>query len=109
MLSGGFLLGICWLLVGSLAYLSYIGAPWGKGCFSVSRFAFFPFSSEVLPEDLFPASLGDMVWVLTLGVLLALLHTFFAMMCFASLLIPLGRQHLKLVAIAIAPRGRYTL
>jgi uncharacterized membrane protein YccF (DUF307 family) len=107
-LFAGPLFAALWLLVGALAYASFVGRPWALGCFSACRFAFLPFSTQVIPEDAFPSSIGDALWVLVAGMWLALLHAFFSLVCFATVVgMPLGRQHLRLVALAVAPRGRY--
>mgnify|MGYP000532972689 CR=1 FL=1 len=43
---GGFLMGLGWYLVGLIAFISIIGIPWGKACFVIVSFSFFPFGKE---------------------------------------------------------------
>lgn len=45
---GGALLGLCWWFVGLLAYATIIGIPWGKACFVIGQFSFFPFGKEAI-------------------------------------------------------------
>ncbi len=40
---GGVLMGLGWWLVGLLAFVSIVGIPWGKACFVIGQFAFWPF------------------------------------------------------------------
>ena len=45
---GGALMGLGWWLAGLIAYLSIICIPWGKACFTIGQFAFFPFGKEAV-------------------------------------------------------------
>ncbi|MFA5354586.1 MAG: YccF domain-containing protein [Thermodesulfovibrionales bacterium] len=39
---GGVVMGLGWWVAGLLAYLSIVGIPWGKACFVIGQFTFFP-------------------------------------------------------------------
>ena len=114
---GGALMGLGWWLVGLLAFISIIGIPWGKACFVIGQFAFFPFGKEAVSrkdlsrkEDIGTGSLGllgNIVWFVLAGVWLAIGHVMSAVACFVTIIgIPFGIQHLKLAAIALAPIGK---
>lgn len=114
---GGALMGLGWWLVGLLAFISIIGIPWGKACFVIGQFAFFPFGKEAVGRkdlsrqgDIGTGSLGligNIIWFLLAGVWLAIGHVFSAVACFVTIIgIPFGIQHLKLAAIALAPIGK---
>ncbi len=114
---GGALMGLGWWLVGLLAFISIIGIPWGKACFVIGQFAFFPFGKEAVSrkdlsrqDDIGTGSLGlvgNIVWFLLAGVWLAIGHVASAVACFVTIIgIPFGIQHLKLAAIALAPIGK---
>ena len=45
-LLGGLVMGLAWWLVGLLAFISIIGIPWGRACFVMGSFAFFPFGKD---------------------------------------------------------------
>ena len=45
---GGILMGLAWWLVGLVAFLSVVGIPWGKACFVIGQFTFFPFGQEAI-------------------------------------------------------------
>ncbi len=116
-ITGGALMGLAWWLVGLLAFISVIGIPWGKACFVMGTFTFFPFGQEAISrkelhqkEDIGTGGLGflgNVVWFLLAGVWLALGHVVSALVCFLTILgIPFGIQHLKLAGIALAPIGK---
>ena len=114
---GGVLMGLGWWLVGLLAYISIIGIPWGKACFVIGQFAFFPFGKEAVnrkdltrQDDIGTGALGvvgNVIWFLLAGVWLAIGHVISAAACFVTIIgIPFGIQHLKLAMIALAPIGQ---
>lgn len=39
---GGVINGILWWIIGLLCFISIIGIPWGKACFVIGQFTFFP-------------------------------------------------------------------
>ena len=114
---GGVLMGLGWWLVGLLAFVSIVGIPWGKACFVIGQFAFWPFGKEAVSredlsgrEDLGTGALGligNIIWFLLAGVWLAIGHVLSAAACFITIIgIPFGIQHLKLAGIALAPIGK---
>lgn len=114
---GGVLMGLGWWLVGLLAFVSIVGVPWGKACFVIGQFAFWPFGKEAVSredlsgrEDLGTGALGligNIIWFLLAGVWLAIGHVLSAAACFITIIgIPFGIQHLKLAGIALAPIGK---
>ncbi len=114
---GGILMGLAWWLVGLLAFLSIVGIPWGKACFVIGQFTFFPFGQEAISrkelqqkDDIGTGGLGmlgNVVWFVFAGVWLAIGHLFSAVLCLITIIgIPFGIQHLKLSGIALAPIGK---
>lgn len=113
---GGALMGLGWWLAGLLAFITIIGIPWGKACFVIGQFSFFPFGREAInrkdlsrTEDVGTGSLGlagNVIWFLVAGIWLALGHLASAILCFISIIgIPFAIQHLKLAGIALSPIG----
>ena len=113
---GGVFMGLGWWLVGVLAFISIIGIPWGRACFVIGGFAFFPFGREAVNRedltrqgDIGTGSLGmigNIIWFLVAGIWLAIGHVISAAACFVTIVgIPFGIQHLKLAGIALAPIG----
>ncbi len=114
---GGVIMGIAWFFFGLLAFISIIGIPWGRACFVMAGFSFFPFGKEAIPRDQLTQSqdlgtgsfgmLGNILWFIFAGVWLAVGHLFSALACFITIIgIPFAFQHLKLAGISIAPIGK---
>lgn len=114
---GGVFMGLGWWLVGVLAFITVVGIPWGKACFVIGQFTFFPFGKEAISrkeltqkEDIGTGGLGivgNVIWFIVAGVWLAIGHVISAILCFITILgIPFGIQHLKLAGIALAPIGK---
>jgi uncharacterized membrane protein YccF (DUF307 family) len=114
---GGFFMGLGWWIVGCLAYLSIVGIPWGRACFVIGEFAFFPFGKTAIDrraltkrEDIGTSelgTLGNIIWFIFAGIWLAIGHLFSALACFVTIIgIPFGLQHVKLAAISLAPIGK---
>ena len=114
---GGALMGLGWWLAGLIAYLSIICIPWGKACFIIGQFAFFPFGKEAVnrryinnKDDIgtgMLGTIGNVVWFIFAGVWLAIGHVISVLVCFVTFIgIPFGVQHLKLAALALAPIGK---
>ena len=114
---GGVLMGLGWWLAGCIAFISIVGIPWGRACFVIGNFTFFPFGREAISrkeltreDDLGTGALGlvgNIVWFVLAGVWLAIGHVISAVVCFFTIIgIPFGIQHLKLAGIALAPVGK---
>ncbi len=116
-LLGGALMGLGWWLVGVLAFITIVGIPWGRACFVIGQFAFFPFGQEAVSrKDLNQRGdigtgplglIGNVIWFLFAGIWLAIGHLTSALACFVTIIgIPFALQHLKLAVIALAPIGQ---
>jgi uncharacterized membrane protein YccF (DUF307 family) len=114
---GGVLMGLAWLFIGLVAFVSIVGIPWGKACFVIGSFTFFPFGKEAISRKELKqkdeigtgalGTVGNIVWFVFAGLWLAIGHVFSALACFITIIgIPFGIQHLKLAGIAIAPIGK---
>ena len=110
-------MGLAWWLAGVVAYITIIGIPWGKACFVMGNFSFFPFGKEAISrrelnqaDDVGTGALGtvgNVIWFLFAGVWLALGHVACAIANFVTIIgIPFGIQHLKFAGIALAPIGK---
>ncbi len=114
---GGVFMGLAWWLVGLLAFVTVVGIPWGKACFVIGQFTFFPFGQEAIDRkelnrqgDIGTGGLGlvgNILWFIFAGLWLAIGHVASALLCFVTIVgIPFGIQHLKLAGIALAPIGK---
>lgn len=114
---GGVVMGLAWWVYGILAYLSVIGIPWGKSCFVIGQFTFFPFGKVAInrkelsqKDDIGTGALGtfgNIIWVIFAGIWLAIGHITSALLCFITIIgIPFGIQHLKLAGVSLFPVGK---
>lgn len=114
---GGVIMGLAWWLAGLLAFITIIGIPWGRACFVIGSFSFFPFGKEAINRDELTREqdigtgplgvIGNVIWFVVAGIWLAIGHLMAALCCFITLIgIPFGIQHLKLAGIAIFPIGK---
>ncbi|ELK1815402.1 YccF domain-containing protein [Vibrio cholerae] len=116
-LCGGILMGLAWWLVGVLAFISIIGIPWGRACFVIGNFSFWPFGYEAISRDELTDQtdigtsgfgvLGNIIWFILAGFWLAVGHILSVVACFITIIgIPFALQHLKLAVISLAPIGK---
>lgn len=114
---GGVLMGLAWWFVGLVAFVIVVGIPWGKACFVMGQFSFFPFGKEAISrkelkqkDDIGTSGLGvlgNIIWFVFAGFWLAIGHVISAFFNFITIIgIPFGIQHLKLAGIALAPIGK---
>ncbi|USD34956.1 MULTISPECIES: YccF domain-containing protein [Vibrio] len=116
-LLGGIVMGLMWWFFGLLAFISIVGIPWGRACFVMGNFSFFPFGQEAIARDELtnemdigtsPLGLvGNVIWFVFAGIWLAIGHILSAVACFVTIIgIPFAIQHLKLAYISLAPIGK---
>lgn len=116
-LFGGVFMGLLWWLFGILAFISVIGIPWGRACFVMGNFSFFPFGKEAVSRDELTNEMdigtsplgviGNVLWFVFAGLWLAIGHILSAAACFVTIIgIPFALQHLKLAVISLAPIGK---
>ncbi|EKO3402340.1 YccF domain-containing protein [Vibrio fluvialis] len=116
-LLGGVMMGLAWWFFGLLAFISIVGIPWGRACFVIGNFSFFPFGQEAIGRDELTGKedigiggfgvIGNVIWFLLAGVWLAIGHLLSAVACFITIIgIPFALQHLKLAVISLAPIGQ---
>lgn len=114
---GGGVMGLAWWLTGLVAFISIIGIPWGKACFVMGNFSFFPFGKEAVNRDQLTQKedigtglfglIGNLLWLLFAGWWLALGHLASALCCAVTIIgIPFAIQHIKLAVIALFPIGK---
>ncbi|WP_343283923.1 YccF domain-containing protein [Vibrio sp. Of14-4] len=114
---GGVMMGLMWWFFGLLAFISIVGIPWGRACFVIGKFSFFPFGHEAVARDELTKQkdigtgtlglIGNVIWFIFAGMWLAIGHIMSAVACFITIIgIPFALQHLKLAYISLAPIGK---
>jgi uncharacterized membrane protein YccF (DUF307 family) len=115
-LFGGLVMGFAWWFAGILCFISIIGIPWGKACFVIGQFTFWPFGKEAVSRkqkfgkyDIGSGTLGiirNVLWLIFLGIWLAIGHLISGVLCCLTIIgIPFGVQHFKLIPISLMPIG----
>ncbi len=116
-LLGGVLTGLMWWFFGVLAFISIIGIPFGKACFVIGSFAFFPFGKVAISRDVLTGKddigtgalglVGNIIWFIFAGFWIALAHLASAIVCAVTIIgIPFAWQHVKLAALTLSPIGK---
>ena len=114
---GGVWMGLGWWLAGLLCFISIIGIPWGRACFVIGTFTFFPFGKEAVSRDKLTGRedigtgalgfIGNVLWFVFMGLWLAIGHLGWGLLfCVTLIGIPFGIQHFKLAGISLAPIGK---
>ena len=113
---GGFFMGLTWWFFSLLAFVSIIGIPWGRACFVIGKFTFFPFGYEAINRDVLEQNdigtssfglVGNVIWFIFAGFFLALGHVICMIASAVSIIgIPFAFAHYKLAVISIAPIGK---
>mgnify|MGYP003853769069 CR=1 FL=1 len=114
---GGAFMGLAWLLAGVIAYITILGIPWGRSCFVIAKFSFFPFGKEAVSREHVTNKgdlgtgpfgvIGNIIWFVFAGIWLAIGHLTAAVGLFITIIgIPFALQHLKLAGISIFPIGQ---
>ncbi|MCL4409526.1 MAG: YccF domain-containing protein [Gammaproteobacteria bacterium] len=114
---GGFFMGLAWWFYAVLAFVSIVGIPWGRACFVLGKFAFWPFGREAINRreltqrgDIGTSvfgTVGNVIWFILAGLWLAIGHVISAVFLAITIIgIPFAIQHIKLAGIALAPIGK---
>lgn len=114
---GGVFMGLSWAVIGVIAFASIIGIPWGRACFTLANFAFFPFGREVIDRKSLSGkddagtgkwgTVGNIIWFVVFGWMLALSHVVWgALSCCTIIGVPFGIQHFKLAGAGMFPIGK---
>ena len=114
---GGVWMGLTWWLCGLIAIATIVGIPWGRACFVLGTFSFFPFGRRAVDRRELTGegdvgtgalgTLGNVIWFIFAGFWLAIGHISTGLVCFFTIIgIPFGLQHLKLAQLALFPIGK---
>lgn len=107
---GGFIVSLCYFLVGAVFCLTIIGIPFGVQLFKIGLFALWPFGSEVVSDTNDGGCLAilmNVIWILFGGIEVATLHVGFGILCCLTIVgIPFGLQHFKMTLLALVPFGK---
>ena len=106
---GGFVIFLGYVLGGILLCLTIIGIPFGFQCFKLAGGVFAPFGREVRETD--PPGgvvsiIMNVIWIILPGLELAIMHLVLpAVFAITIIGLPIARQHVKLLPMALMPFG----
>jgi uncharacterized membrane protein YccF (DUF307 family) len=107
---GGFAVAIEYFSAGLALMITIIGIPFGLQSMKLGVLALWPFGSTVTRTEMAGGCLStvmNLIWVVFFGIWIALTHLLFGLLLSITIIgLPWGRQHFKLMNIAITPFGR---
>ncbi len=110
LLFGGFMIAIEYFVAGVALMLTIIGIPFGLQSFKLGMLAIWPFGSEVEPIKSSSGILNvimNIIWIIIGGIPIMLTHLFWGIiLCITIIGIPFGKQHFKMIPLALFPFGK---
>ena len=109
-LFGGFMIALEYFIAGFLMMITIIGIPFGIQSFKLGILALWPFGSKVVEDESSVGCLSlvmNIIWIIIGGFWIALTHLFWGIIfCITIIGIPFGKQHFKLIRLALFPFGK---
>lgn len=109
-LFGGFMIALEYFIAGFLMMITIIGIPFGIQSFKLGMLALWPFGSKVVSDEHSWGCLSlvmNIIWIIIGGFWIALTHLFWGIVfCITIVGIPFGKQHFKLIHLALFPFGK---
>ena len=115
---GGWYLGLTWALGALICALTIVGFPLSRSAIELAKLSAFPFGKKVVhvsgvknssssPLLNLLAFLVNLLWALSFGLSLFLMHLGAGLLsCATIILIPFGLQSFKLAVLSLWPVGR---
>jgi uncharacterized membrane protein YccF (DUF307 family) len=106
-LGGGLVIFAEYLICAALLAITVIGIPAAMQCLKLAMLGLLPFGKEVDGNAGAVSTLLNLLWMVTGGLVLALTHLLFALLCAVTIIgLPFAKQHMKLCGLALTPFGR---
>lgn len=109
-LFGGFMIALEYFIAGFLMMITIIGIPFGIQSFKLGILALWPFGTKVVDDKSSVGCLSlvmNIIWIIIGGFWIALTHLFWGIIfCITIIGIPFGKQHFKLIHLALFPFGK---
>ncbi|MGE3757898.1 MAG: YccF domain-containing protein [Pseudobdellovibrionaceae bacterium] len=114
---GGWTAALSWFFSAIIMVLTIVGIPWARAAFNIGVLTLWPFGSKVVDRSRLTGSMdlgtsplgfiGNILWFVFAGWWLALVHLFWALVFFITIIgIPFALQHVKLARISLMPVGK---
>lgn len=110
LLFGGFMIALEYFVAGILMMVTIIGIPFGIQSLKLGIFAIWPFGSKVVEKETGSGCLNllmNVIWIIVGGFWIAATHLLWgAIFCITIVGIPFGKQHFKMIPLALCPFGK---
>lgn len=107
---GGFMIALEYFIAGFLMMITIIGIPFGIQSMKLGILALWPFGHHVeRKEETFGCLniIMNIIWFFVGGLWIALTHLLLGIIfCITIVGIPFGKQHFKLIHLALVPFGK---
>ena len=105
----GLWLALGYVLAGIVLSITIVGIPWAIASFRIANYALWPFGRRVVnkPTSGVGSGLGNVIWFLFAGWILALVHLATGIvLCLTIVGIPLAMADFKMIPISLFPLGK---
>lgn len=107
---GGLIAALGYIIAGLLLCLTIVGIPFGMQSVKIGIASLAPFGKEIVENNNANSPLRvifNIVWLVLFGWEIAIAHLLSALILFITIVgIPFGKQHIKLIPLALFPFGR---
>ena len=107
---GGLIAALGYIIAGLLLCVTIVGIPFGMQSVKIGVATLAPFGKTVRETNNANSTLRvlfNIIWLVLFGWEIALAHLLSALILFITIIgIPFGKQHIKLVPLALFPFGR---
>lgn len=107
---GGLFVSFGYVLGGLVLCLTIVGIPFGLQLFKIGVASLAPFGMQIHENPTGTGCLStfmNILWLLCGGVWVAVTHLVFGLLlCITIIGLPFGRQHFKLMGLALTPFGK---
>jgi len=109
-LCGGFMIAIEYFIASAILMITIIGIPFGLQTIKLGMLSLWPFGAKVRSHGenwgCFNL-LMNIIWIIIGGFWISLTHLFWGIiLCITIIGIPFGKQHFKLIRLALFPFGK---
>lgn len=113
LLFGGLMIALEYFIAGVLLMVTIIGIPFGLQALKLGVMAIWPFGSQVVPIESSSGCLNlimNIIWIIIGGIPIAITHLFWGViLCITIIGIPFGKQHFKMLPLALFPFGKQVI
>lgn len=107
---GGFMIALEYFIAGVALMITIIGIPFGLQSFKLGILAIWPFGSKVEQIESSNGCLNlamNIIWIIIGGIPIMITHLFWGViLCITIIGIPFGKQHFKMIPLALFPFGK---